>query len=354
MSDMRQIRVDEKLLGVLADCLRRWSGSRAKGIPQGQSASNILAKLYMNPIDKGLRNEGFDHLRYVDDLRVFCRSELEARKALHVLNRLLRERGLNIHSAKTYIRPIEEARIEIDGVTPRIEAIREEMIGEADGIDATDDPYSRDDSEEATEGDGDPSTREILELSFQKSFVDPAGKFEAPWFHYLLKGLAATRSAVAVECCLDYIRHRPEETGPVLAYLSKVDLTEANTSDLVAHLDADDAIYDYQLWQILGWLGTENRVNDQVLGQCRSWAFDRNRPLWLRTAAIELIGKHGDEADLEKLENQYPLAGEELEKTAIVIALSRMESGRRNAFLSKVKDDGMLVERAVHLLRQEG
>ena len=80
--------------------LNRWAQPRAKGIPQGFSASDILAKIYLNPIDRALRNGGFTHLRYVDDIRIFCKSRLEAKRGLLLLNDLMRKRGLNLQSAK--------------------------------------------------------------------------------------------------------------------------------------------------------------------------------------------------------------------------------------------------------------
>src|SRR5205814_4488384 len=69
-SDLAALGVDQTLLDeVLMPSLNRWSHPRGKGIPQGYSASDILAKIYIAPVDRGLRNAGFTHLRYVDDMR---------------------------------------------------------------------------------------------------------------------------------------------------------------------------------------------------------------------------------------------------------------------------------------------
>ena len=73
----------EEAAKLLSACLNRWAEPRGKGIPQGRrSASDILAKLYLDSIDHNLRNEGFSHLRYVDDIRIFCGDIREAKRAV--------------------------------------------------------------------------------------------------------------------------------------------------------------------------------------------------------------------------------------------------------------------------------
>ena len=109
-SDLRALNLGAELIDLPSKCLRRWSQPRDKGVPQGLSASDLLAKVYQDPIDRGLRNAGFKHLRYVDDIR---RSSLEAKRGLLTLNELLRVRGLNVQTAKTEILRTDEARKKI-------------------------------------------------------------------------------------------------------------------------------------------------------------------------------------------------------------------------------------------------
>jgi hypothetical protein len=108
-SELGQLAVEPDLLHLLMKLLYRWAQATGRGIPQGYSGSDILAKLYMNPVDLGLRNSGFVHLRYVDDIRIFCSDERQAKKALLVLTKLLRSRGLILQSAKTRILQVAEA-----------------------------------------------------------------------------------------------------------------------------------------------------------------------------------------------------------------------------------------------------
>ena len=152
--------------------LNRWAVPCGKGIPQGYSSSDILAKIYLDPVDRGMVNAGFKHLRYVDDIRVFCRTSLEAKQALLKLNDLVRRRGLNLQSAKTRIIKASDARIEIDGVSPLIQTISQQIakeLREAGGMAAS---YgSLKDIERFLERTPDAPPPEILERAFSENFI---------------------------------------------------------------------------------------------------------------------------------------------------------------------------------------
>ena len=82
----------------IAECLRTWSSVRASsqyghGLPQGPLASDFLAECFLFPIDKELSGDP-GYMRYVDDFRLFGRTEEEIRSRLIKLERLCRRRGL--------------------------------------------------------------------------------------------------------------------------------------------------------------------------------------------------------------------------------------------------------------------
>ncbi|MFH0903195.1 MAG: RNA-directed DNA polymerase, partial [Pseudomonadota bacterium] len=79
-------------------CLGAWTSERAKhatghGLPQGPIASALLAEVFLLPVDKAMaRFEGY--ARYVDDVRLFAKTEAEIRRAVIQLEIQCRERGL--------------------------------------------------------------------------------------------------------------------------------------------------------------------------------------------------------------------------------------------------------------------
>ena len=109
------------------DYLNAWAPGKQKGIPQGYTTSSILAEVYLDSIDKNLEREGIEHTRYVDDMRIFCESHSECVNALHLLTRSLREKELNIQTAKSDIHNKDEAINIIEGITPIIDGIDQKI-----------------------------------------------------------------------------------------------------------------------------------------------------------------------------------------------------------------------------------
>lgn len=85
----------------IMDELQRWEPE--KGSPQGAVISPLLANLYLHPVDKVMKEAGYEMVRYADDTVVLCRTEVEAQKALELMKELMSERKLTLHPEKTKI-----------------------------------------------------------------------------------------------------------------------------------------------------------------------------------------------------------------------------------------------------------
>ena len=131
-SDLNQLNIDKNLVNFLMINLFRWSTQQVRGrsLPQGLSASDILAKLYLNTIDLSLNDLGITHLRYVDDIRIFSSTENKAKNSLMFLTEQLRHRGLLIQTAKLKILNKIDAIAYIEGITPILKGIREGLYVE--------------------------------------------------------------------------------------------------------------------------------------------------------------------------------------------------------------------------------
>jgi len=100
----------------LRSCLATWSSEKASsrhghGIPQGPLASDFLAECFMLPIDKALRTTP-GYTRYVDDVRLFGKTEDDVRAAIVLLERRCREHGLIPQTGKFAVKhaaSVEEA-----------------------------------------------------------------------------------------------------------------------------------------------------------------------------------------------------------------------------------------------------
>jgi hypothetical protein len=287
------------MLNLLMSLLNRWAQPRAKGIPQGFSASDILAKIYLNPIDRALRNGGFTHLRYVDDIRIFCKSRLEAKRGLLLLNDLMRKRGLNLQSAKTIILRADEASYEIDGVNRLFQVISSELITEMrESFSSIPSSVTVLDIERFFQERPSGPKPEILERAFQDNFGSTVERFNKTLLHYLLTRLAKAKSKIAVNYAIELLQQRPEETEAVLRYLLEVGVIDEDEDRILDYISSPEAIYDYQTFQIITWFLTKNSLSPRLLQLCRIWSADKNRDLWLRTAARSVLGREGDQSDL--------------------------------------------------------
>jgi hypothetical protein len=353
LSDLRRIvGGSNPEIDLLRVCLRKWSARGEKGIPQGYSASDLLAKVYANPIDIALKNDGYRHLRYVDDIRIFCRSRIEAKRAILSLSQHIHKKGLNLQSAKTKILSAADAFTEFDDVKPIVEGIQKELMAEIQKEISEENPYPDSQYVERLLRRYKELPSAALERTFEEYFAasNPA-PFNKTLFHYLLNRIGKAKSRVAVNYCLDALRERAEETAYILKYFSEIAPLKADIKSIVDYLISPNAIYDYQCYQLIKWLFEEKLKDKLVIMYCRTMLKDLGRDLWLRSWGIAYLGKYGDIADLTSIESMYAECSSDFEKADCVMALSQMESGRRNCFYSSVKGDGILVDRAIKIVK---
>lgn len=65
------------------------NAKHSRGLPVGPNASRILSELAINDVDDFISSQGFLHVRYVDDIRIFCRSYADAWTILESLYKYL-------------------------------------------------------------------------------------------------------------------------------------------------------------------------------------------------------------------------------------------------------------------------
>jgi len=99
-----------------------WHGH---GIPQGPIGSDFLAECFLLPVDEALCKRKVRFVRYVDDIRLFAKTENKVRAASLEMEILLRERGLIPQGKKhsiTNARTLEDAMGNLPSINPRDDA----------------------------------------------------------------------------------------------------------------------------------------------------------------------------------------------------------------------------------------
>src|SRR5439155_26027525 len=81
--------------------MARWTPQR--GCPQGSVVSPLLSNIYLDPLDHEMAGNGYEMVRYADDLVVLCRSREEAERALERMQAWVTRAGVRLHPDKTRI-----------------------------------------------------------------------------------------------------------------------------------------------------------------------------------------------------------------------------------------------------------
>lgn len=352
ISDLRKLSGDSAELQLLTKCLNVWAEERGKGIPQAYSASHLLAKLYLEPVDRAMANEGLVHLRYVDDFRVFVESLRDGRKAVQRITALLHQRSLSIQGTKTKVRDKSEALRLVDGVTPVIDDLSQKLRREVIATHGLDTAYLTVAEIDAYLSDRAGPPPAVLERAFNERFSRAGDKeFNKTLFRYLLSRLGRAGSAVAVDYCIATLYSHPEETEFILKYFGQLKETGDAVAGVVEFLGSKDAHYEYQCYQIVRWFVAVKISDAGVLALCRQWALDRNRDPWLRSYAVAYLGAFGAGSDLESLLAEIPRAASDLERADLVAGIARLEESRRNTVYGRLRPTDSLASRAASLAK---
>ena len=199
LSDLRTIDAPILAVDQLGGCLNRWAQVEGRGIPQGQSASDILAKVYLNSIDLALRAAGYRHLRYVDDIRVFCQTEIEAKRLIIDLSRLLRKRGLTLQAVKSKIFTADQARAKFEEVTAAVRDTRVAFVNSLIRQTGLGDPYmSMPQADEILDETPDAAPLEVLKEAYRAHILEEGDNFNPTLFRFLISRLGKQRDSFAL------------------------------------------------------------------------------------------------------------------------------------------------------------
>jgi hypothetical protein len=353
-SDLNGLGVDSETLDLLMICLHRWARVQRRGVPQGFSASDVLAKLYLNAIDLQLRAEGFLHFRWVDDFRIFCQTESEARRVLLMLPQILGARGLVLQAHKTRILDGEHARAKFQEVHALLDPIKRNFMASLVDLGVIDGPSITTpvlDAILAQIQHDEPLN--VLADAYHTYFILSQTPFNKTLFHFLLGRLGSAGERFALDDAIRQLRMHPEEDDTIATYAAAVGETQRFEDAFLELRDAGLLPFDYQLYQLMRWrLRQEGTPTEPFMRLTRLAATEPGGAWYVKAVARAVIGRWGGPADLERLQQVYPDAQSDQERAEIICALHRMERGRRNAFLGHAAGDGEFSSRAVRAVRE--
>lgn len=290
------VDLEGNTISKISQLLNLWCTTPSRGIPQGHSASDVLAKFYLAPVDHNLREKGSDHLRYVDDFRIFCSTFSQARAAILELSRLLRIRGLSVQSAKLQVLRADAARSKFEGVQPIIAGVSKNYLDVLIDVLQIDHSYVTLADAEAFLNNVSPADipMDIIYKVFNTYFNEDDQVFHKSLFHFILNRLANANDTYAVRRIVHYLTYHPEESAECLEYLVKVDGFSDVDDQLVTFIRSAECVYEYQVFQIVDALARTPHICSAPLRTLLiETAFDAARPAYVRAAGRRYLLTHG-------------------------------------------------------------
>ena len=102
--------------------MKRWTP--VGGTPQGAVLSPLLANIYLHPLDRHMKQEGYRMVRYADDFVVLCRTAEQAQAALKEVRAWVEQNGLSLNADKTHVGDCRQAGQGFEFLGYRFEAGR--------------------------------------------------------------------------------------------------------------------------------------------------------------------------------------------------------------------------------------
>ena len=87
--------------------MKRWTPTG--GTPQGAVISPLLANVYLHPLDRQMKQQGYRMVRYADDFVVLCRTAEQAQAVLEEVKSWVEQNGLRLNEDKTHVGDCRQA-----------------------------------------------------------------------------------------------------------------------------------------------------------------------------------------------------------------------------------------------------
>jgi hypothetical protein len=264
------------------------------GIPQGPDSSGLLANLYLRPVDVQLKELGFVHYRYSDDVLIFGQNWLALRDAILRVNRTLRGRRLILSSSKTQV-------VDSHSILGELEDMEKDAISYGIRV-------------------GVPGSVDELKRYFNRAISrDPVSRRD---LRYSLTQLKHLKDAHAVSWLLANMGEIPHLARDVLSYLSHFHDARPEIAAVVADSLANSklALYPYAQQHILIYLIHHRIVTPGVTDAAWRLLADRNVESFVREFAARYLGLFAEPGAGARLRQEFDQENDMRVRRALLVA----------------------------------
>ena len=311
----------------LCNLLRKFANGDSHGIPQGFWASDYLGNIYLLYLDEFLKSQGVYAIRYVDDYRIFCNSEREAKLILKDCGEMLRGLGLNIQPVKTSIVTVEKLDPELRPVTERFIKLREStMFLRRFEIEY----FHEDELWQEIQGDAPLTDEDVRKFEgLWTEAIDQEDK-RTSILSFALAGLSAGTSPTAERYILDNLGRFPYMASAVTKYLISLSFSEDNAVKILNFIESDECIHEWQQMWLLEYF---RRTSDCIDPYKRRLIAFMKRPdvhPLSRALIAEMIAFKGDDSDGEEVRRMFSNETDPRLRRHLLLAFRLLSSTDRN------------------------
>lgn len=304
--------------------LRPWADSvethiKNFGLPQGPDASLFLGDLFLYYLDRSLSKYPA-YIRYMDDIKIFCKSELEAKEILKDITVSLRPLKLSLNSKKTKIYKERDIRNNlIDSKQKLLDSLNQSLFN---GVSLA---YVEDQ----------------LESLFIESIVTPdSNAFSSSHLRFSLYRLGILKAngvPINDDLVLGLIKNnfteQPQFTPQFCDFFAYYKKDKKVAKYLFEYLEGAENIYVYQELFVLSTLirikaPISNNQKEFILKKIK----DRQTNKFSRVYYSILLGSLGDNTDRNMIMKTFGEPKTRYEKMGLVIALQELNPPRRGKY----------------------
>lgn len=281
------------------------------------------------------------YLRYVDDIRIFTKSEPQARKALADLIVKMREMGLYIASGKTKIKSTSDVMRELMKGRNQIKEIEADI-----------DSANPDRMNQAAE----------KMKNFFLQLVDEPQELNDRLFRFcinrfkrlFISGLGMDIHERVIQEVVNRLGIMPESTNIFVDYLSLFSDNEFVQESALDFLESPYNIYPWQEMYLLELLVRVNLTPD-IRIRANQYAYsviETNKHVACKAKAYLILGKNGTYADRRDVRSHYHQEECEIVKRSIIVAMQEMKTSERNNFYNGISSGSRGIGQTINYVQE--
>ncbi len=326
---------DSRIVNLLEKVLLAFTEKNSHGVLQGMFPSDLLGNFSLASIDSYLQVQDIPSVRYVDDLYLFYPSELEAKKGLVNLCRILRDEGLNLNENKTKTLPSEKLLREETEIDSLFDKAKQE-VRETPILIKMEEEYGYGFESIWVAGEEALPSTEIELIAVKKLYrkisdsVANAEKIE----RFCLPYFSIANDDIAVEKALHGIVSDPHLSKVYCSYLKPFARRDNELSAQLERIISNDQLpYDWSLMWPLAVLIEVNSVANEIVNRAMRIVEDSRKSDALRGVAAHLVAKHGNAGQRRLLKHRYDQEPSPYVKAAILFSVRHFPTNERNSCL---------------------